>query len=177
VFVGGFASTLPHIQYALETVVQLLENGGFNCSSINLLDKPAFHHRGLLVDTASRFVPVGTLKTIIDAMLMAKMNVLNMRVAGNGAVRVESSFPELTAHVDGFYTSDDITSLVEYAHLRGVMIIPEVRVPMHRYVRVRRVLADWVCARGVCVCGGGWVCVFVSFVACGLSLLSELYLS
>lgn len=42
-----------------------------------ITDAPRFSHRGLLVDTARHFEPVETLRTVIESMTYAKLNVLH----------------------------------------------------------------------------------------------------
>jgi len=115
--------------YALETVVQLFEDGGIPCSNLHIADAPAFKHRGLMIDTAHRFVPVAALYSIIDGMLMSKLNVLNLHVVDNNAVRVNTTkFPEVTAK-DAFYGVSNISELIEYARERGVVVVPEIDAP------------------------------------------------
>jgi hexosaminidase len=45
-------------------------------------DKPAYVHRGLLVDTARNFITVPTIKQIISAMSYDKLNVFHWHITG-----------------------------------------------------------------------------------------------
>ena len=44
-------------------------------------DSPSWRHRGLMVDTARRFLPPALLRTIIDGMSFSKLNVLHLHLS------------------------------------------------------------------------------------------------
>ena len=78
--------------YGMETFSQLLvrqvsstESTGnmdvyLGYRSIDIKDSPRFAHRGLLIDTARHFLPVASIKSVIDSMPMNKLNVLHWHV-------------------------------------------------------------------------------------------------
>ena len=128
------AATPFGVAYALETLAQLLasDDGQIGCGELVIRDAPAFVHRGLMIDTGRRFYPVPLVKSLVDGLASAKMNVLHFHLSEQ-CFRVQSlRYPELTATcVDGsknntaFYTQAQIKDLVAYARLRGVRVIPE----------------------------------------------------
>lgn len=118
--------------YALETLAQLVGPGGtLPHAAFRVADGPQYKHRGLLVDIGRRYYPVPLLRDIIEAMSMSKMNVLHMHFSDFPAFRVQSLvYPSLTAALgDQTYSQADIRSLIEFARLRGVRLVPEVDVP------------------------------------------------
>lgn len=44
------------------------------------LDAPRFSHRAILIDSSRHFLPLPVIQTMIDAMAMAKLNVLHWSV-------------------------------------------------------------------------------------------------
>ena len=121
--------------YGIDTFSQLVADDGIVYGDqIKIADAPTYRHRGLTIDVGRRFAPVPLVESIIDGLAYSKMNVLHMSLSGP-TVRVEmpNTFPELTAWLDpkAFYTQTQIQSLVEYARLRGVIIVPEIDIPAH----------------------------------------------
>lgn len=137
---GGASASAPSIygaMAAMETFSQLVRPGGFiNATSVVIDDAPSYPHRGFMADTGRRFWPVRTVESLLDAMAMSKMNVLHLHLSDNCRFAVESAaFPALTKRLvgplGGFYSHDDIRSLVLYAADRGIRVIPEVDMPGH----------------------------------------------
>jgi len=70
----------------METFTQLLTREKVTndvvlaCNTVRITDTPRFSHRGLLIDTARHFLPVETIKTLLDSMPMSKLNVLHWHV-------------------------------------------------------------------------------------------------
>ena len=69
------APTVWGALHALESFTQLLSRYGdkynflgLNYGPVHVEDKPRFSHRGLLIDSARHFLPVDTLKMMIDSL-------------------------------------------------------------------------------------------------------------
>ncbi|MEJ5978831.1 family 20 glycosylhydrolase [Novosphingobium sp. PS1R-30] len=123
---------------ALATLRQLVgrDARGRMIPAVRISDAPRFAWRGVMIDTARHFVSVATIKRQIDAMELAKLNVLHLHLSDNEGFRVESRvFPKLTtiASHGEYYTQNEIRELVRYASDRGVRIVPEFDLPGHSH--------------------------------------------
>jgi hexosaminidase len=130
------ASTSLGVMRALETLTQLLakDSEGYYFPGLIIEDKPQYNWRGLLIDVSRHFIPLKVLYRNIDAMAMAKMNVLHLHLTDDQGFRIESKkYPDL--HLNGsngqYYTQSDMRRLVEYASDRGVRVVPEFDLPGH----------------------------------------------
>jgi len=130
------ASTSLGVMRALETLTQLLtkDDNGYYFPGVIIEDKPQYNWRGLLIDVSRHFIPLSVLYRNIDAMAMAKMNVLHLHLSDDQAFRIESKlFPELQllGSQGHYYTQSDMRRFVEYASDRGVRVVPEFDLPGH----------------------------------------------
>lgn len=121
---------------ALATLRQLVSRNadGVVLPVVTINDSPRFAWRGLMLDTSRHFVTVETLKRQIDAMELAKLNVLHLHLSDNEGFRLQSiAYPLLTEKgADGeFYTQQEMRDLIEYAADRGVRVVPEFDIPGH----------------------------------------------
>lgn len=120
----------------IETFLQLvgLGSGGFGVPEARIADRPRFPWRGLLLDSARHWIPPEVVKRNLDGMAMLKLNVLHWHLTDDQGFRVESHrFPLLhEAGSDGmFYTQREISEIVEFAHDRGIRVVPELDMPGH----------------------------------------------
>ena len=147
--------------YGAMTLAQLLSpdraiGRPVRLSAMTIQDRPRFAWRGLMLDVARHFQPIGELRTIIDRMVEVKLNTLHIHLTDDQGWRFEvKRYPRLTEvgawrtgpsagekpreHVGGFYTQDELRALVAYAAARGITIVPEVNFPGH----VQAVLAAY----------------------------------
>eukprot|EP00049_Salpingoeca_infusionum_P023045 m.10095 g.10095 ORF g.10095 m.10095 type:complete len:670 (+) comp5526_c0_seq1:31-2040(+) len=125
--------------YAMETVSQLLFQGGNTMlmhSTISITDAPAYRWRGLLLDSGRRFLKVSILKSIMDTMVAAKLNVLHWHLTDHCRFALASdSYPALTNSLKGsyagHYVKQDVATVIEYAAERGIRVVPEFDIPGH----------------------------------------------
>jgi hexosaminidase len=122
----------------LQTFLQLVQitPAGFAAPAVTIKDQPRFAWRGTLIDVSRHFIPIDVLKRNLDGMAAVKMNVLHWHLSDDQGFRVESKkFPKLTQMgSDGlFYTQEEIHDLIEYAHTRGIRVMPEFDMPGHTH--------------------------------------------
>ncbi|XP_050312822.1 probable beta-hexosaminidase fdl [Anthonomus grandis grandis] len=139
--VNIFASNYYGARHGLETLSQLIWYDHITkrfriIHDVKIIDKPAFRHRGLLIDVSRHFVPIKVLRKAVEGMAASKMNVLHLHLSDS------SSFPLILPRNEDFaikgsyneesrYTPEDIKKLVEYARKRGVRTIMEIDAPSH----------------------------------------------
>jgi len=119
-----------------ETLLQLLssDQAGYYIPCVEIIDRPRFTWRGLLIDSGRHFQPVEAIKRNLDGMAALKMNVLHWHLTEDQGFRVESKvFPRLhELGSDGmYYTQAQIREIIEYAADRGIRVMPEFDVPGH----------------------------------------------
>ncbi len=123
-------------KHALETLLQLVEidETGYYIPSVSIADSPRFPWRGLMIDVGRHFMPVEVIKRNIDAMSVAKLNVLHLHLSEDQGFRIESkTFPKL--HQLGsngeYFTQEQVKEIVSYADIRGIRVVPEFDMPGH----------------------------------------------
>ena len=127
------AQSVSGVIFGLETLAQLtFPEGVLPSSRGTIRDEPRHRHRGLLADSGRRFWPLALLKQTIDGLSAFKMNVLHYHFTDNCRFAIQSdSHPELIPEDGQFLTKAQVSELIEYAHARGVRIIPEIDLPGH----------------------------------------------
>ena len=135
-----FSDSIWGIMRGLETFSQLVYETSASGVLINntiVVDYPRFAFRGVMIDTARHFLPLGVIYDHLDAMSYNKFNVLHWHIVDDESFPfVSNVFPQLSiqgsynpqTHV---YTQEDIKSVIEYARLRGIRVIPEFDSPGH----------------------------------------------
>ncbi len=152
------ARDIQNLKYGIQTVNQLAffsgENG-FVIPCLEIIDKPAFHYRGMHLDVSRHFMPVEFIKKYIDYLSMLKFNYFHWHLVDDQGWRIEiKKYPLLTevgsvrketliGHArerpqrydgtpyGGFYTQEEVKDIVRYAASRNVTIIPEIEIPGH----------------------------------------------
>ncbi|KAI3976181.1 hypothetical protein MKX01_022103 [Papaver californicum] len=101
----------------------------------SISDEPRFSFRGLLIDTSRHYLPLPTIKKVIDAMAYTKLNVLHWHIVDTQSFPLEiPSYPKLwNGAYSGAerYTMADAAEIVDYARRRGINILAEIDVPGH----------------------------------------------
>src|SRR5437016_2351318 len=130
------ASNSLGVLHGLQTLLQLIHIGpqGFALPALTINDQPRFPWRGLLIDVARHFMPVEVIKRNLDGMEAVKFNVLHWHLSDDQGFRVESKklpkFQQLSSE-GMYYTQEQIKDLIEYAHDRGIRVVPEFDMPGH----------------------------------------------
>ncbi len=128
--------------------------GAAEIPAVTIRDWPRFGWRGQLLDVARHFHDVDTVKHVIDAMALHKLNVLHLHLTDDQGWRIEiKRYPKLTEigawrtppgagrhgtpqRYGGFYTQEQIRELVAYATARHITILPEIDMPGHAQAAV-----------------------------------------
>lgn len=107
------SNTVYGLRNGLETLSQLItskshqNNGVLDtlviAQSVQISDNPVYSHRGLLVDTARNFIPIDTLKRIVDGMAASKLNVLHWHATDSQSFPLElKTVPQMARQVVKF---------------------------------------------------------------------------
>ena len=118
---------------AKSTLVQILKinNNLIYCPIVKISDKPDSEYRGLLIDLARMWHDIPTLKKIIDLAAFYKINYLQLHLSDDQSFTFPSEkYPKLSTP-DRPYSKHDFRDLVNYAKMRGIIIIPELDIPGH----------------------------------------------
>lgn len=126
--------------YSLQTLKQIYQNQEF--PHVEIFDKPKFQHRGMLLDCCRHFMSIEFIKRYIDLLSFLKMNVFHWHLTEDQGWRIEiKKYPNLTKIggfrmqdgklYGGFYTQEEIKSVVEYAKSKFIQVIPEIELPGH----------------------------------------------
>ena len=117
--ISATAASPYGVAYALETLSQLITyqdaGTGFTMPpgpkyQLMISDAPRFGYRGLMISPGQRFMTPALLKTHLDGMEIARMNVLHFHLSEFCRFAIESqAFPELSANLSsglnrGFYS-------------------------------------------------------------------------
>jgi len=120
----------------LETVIQLIasDGDGYFIQGVQIVDKPRFGWRGLMIDASRHFMPMEVIRRNLDGMAAVKLNVFHWHLSDDQGFRVESkTYPRLhEVGSDGlYYTQQQIREIISYAGDRGIRVVPEFDVPGH----------------------------------------------
>jgi hexosaminidase len=134
---------------AMETFSQLLTRNtssgvvSLSYAPVNVHDGPRFTHRGLLIDSSRHYLPLDTIRSVLDAMAVTKFNVLHWHLVDAQSFPYDSpSNPTLVkgAYAPSMrYSSADLGVITQFAADRGIQVIIEVDVPGHS--------ASWLAGR------------------------------
>lgn len=110
---------------------------------LKIEDKPAFEHRGLMLDVCRHFFEKEVVFKYLDAMAFYKMNILHFHLTEDQGWRIAiEKYPLLNkissfrtekddSRYGGFYTKADLKEIVAYAAERHIVVIPEIEMPGH----------------------------------------------
>ncbi|HEV7359032.1 MAG TPA: family 20 glycosylhydrolase [Steroidobacteraceae bacterium] len=150
------ASTSAGLFYGAVTLWQLMpagpKSGAIAAQTIS--DEPRYAWRGLMLDSSRHFQSPAFIRSMIDWMAWHKLNVLHWhltddqgwrleikrypRLTSVGAWRIPATVPGTSAPkpYGGYYTQEEVRSIVAFAATRHVQIIPEIDMPGHAQAAV-----------------------------------------
>jgi hexosaminidase len=120
----------------LQTFLQLVQTTpqGFSVPAVTIDDRPRFEWRGLMIDSGRHFIPVPVIERNLDGMEAVKLNVFHWHLSEDQGFRVESRlYPLLQEKGSGglYYSQRQIGEVLQYAHERGIRVVPEFDMPCH----------------------------------------------
>lgn len=137
--------------YALVTLSQLCF-GQSEIACMEIRDEPRYDYRGFLIDVCRHFIPKNELFRLIEIAALSKLNKLHLHLTDDQGWRIEiSSYPKLTEvgakrkgsgvvgyeeenceyKNNGYYTTEDIKDIIQFASDRNIEVIPEIDLPGH----------------------------------------------
>jgi hexosaminidase len=133
------ASTVWGALRAMETFAQLLVRDAQHMpfceyESVYVNDAPRFTHRGVMIDTARHYLPLATIRSMVDILPMSKFNTLHIHLVDAESFPFNS--PSSPRAIDGAYSpeftysKEDLNELTQYASDRGVRVVYEIDVPV-----------------------------------------------
>lgn len=145
--------------YGVQSLLQMVWVHGNDIPCVHIEDAPRFAYRGFHLDVSRHFFDKEFVMRQIDMMAYYKLNRLHWHLTDGAGWRIESEkYPLLTQVAawrpyknwaewneggrrycfkddslasGGYYTSEDIKEVVEYAKARYITIIPEIEMPGH----------------------------------------------
>lgn len=150
--------------FACQTMKQLLppeidgtypvENLGLSVPCLKIKDVPRFGYRGYMLDVSRYFVPISSIKKMLETMAFYKLNTFHWHLTDYQGWRLQiMQYPKLTLtgskaeqtkwvfddrgpiedHIPtiGYYSQQEVKELIEFAKKLHISIIPEIDVPAH----------------------------------------------
>lgn len=102
-----------------------------------------FDYRGMHLDVSRHFFAKNIIEQYIDTIAKYKLNYFHWHLTDDQGWRIEiKKYPLLTdvgawrkekdgSIYGGFYSQEEVRSIVRYAYERGITIIPEIEIPGH----------------------------------------------
>lgn len=129
IYGAGYQAVAMGTVTALQSLRVNENNICFNNGTI--VDHPDLHFRSLLVDVARQKHDLETLKNIVSLCRWYKINYLQLHLTDDQAFTFPSAvYPQLSVPETRF-SEAELTELADYAHERGIQLIPELDVPGH----------------------------------------------
>lgn len=102
---------------------------------VSIVDYPRFPYRSVLIDTSRHFLPLDAILSTLDAMTQNKFNRLHWHIVDDQSWPLQSTtYPNFTLGAyapDAVYTHADVSTVVQAAWERGIIIVPEFDGPAH----------------------------------------------
>ena len=162
------AATAKGLFYAMQSFLQLLPpqiesekamTVKWEAPAVNIVDKPRFAYRGIMLDVCRHYFPISMIKHQIDVLSMYKINNIHIHLTEDQGWRMEiKKYPELTKigawrtddtgkKFGGYYTQEELKDIVRYAAERHINIVPEFEIPGHELAAISAY--PWLSCRNV----------------------------
>ncbi len=136
------ASSHSGFVWGLQTLGQIL-SGDSEIPCLVCHDHPRFRWRGMHLDVARHFFPVDFLLKFLSLLSRYKFNTFHWHLTDDQGWRLAiDSYPRLAeigawrteadgTRYGGYYTCDDVSTVVAHARRLGIRVIPEIDLPGH----------------------------------------------
>ncbi len=149
------APTEAGVFYGIQTLrksVSVNKASEIELPAVDIVDKPRFSYRGMMLDVGRHFFTMDEIKTYIDILALHNINRFHWHLSEDQGWRIEiKKYPKLTEvgafrketvigrnsgkydgkPYGGFYTQEQAKEIVEYAAQRYITVIPEIDLPGH----------------------------------------------
>eukprot|EP00054_Salpingoeca_dolichothecata_P038179 m.13108 g.13108 ORF g.13108 m.13108 type:complete len:512 (+) comp8292_c0_seq1:34-1569(+) len=130
------AATVYGALHALETLSQLYVGRTIPNVPAEIIDRPRFAFRALMIDTSRHYLPPAFIKHIVTAMSQNKLNILHWHIVDEQSFPCQSeTYPLLSEKgawaPKAIYSPAVMSEIVSYAKERGVRVMIEFDVPGH----------------------------------------------
>lgn len=145
------AKTETGIFYGIQSLLQLLPDevqagegfklSGIKINGLEIIDKPKYAWRSFMLDSGRQYQTPDFIKRYLNYMAMLKMNVFHWHLSEGQGWRIEiKKYPKLTEigsqvakgkEQQGFYTQEEIKSIIAFAEKLHITVVPEIDIPGH----------------------------------------------
>ncbi len=114
----------------------------FTVPCVTIIDAPDTEWRGVMIDVARFPHKIADVREVVELAWLTGLNRVHLHLTDDQYFTFPSkAFPELASKGrDGerlHFTRHELLELVEFAHARGVVLVPEIDMPAHAGVMVR----------------------------------------
>ncbi|MGN1219867.1 MAG: family 20 glycosylhydrolase [Candidatus Cryptobacteroides sp.] len=149
---GIWSSATSECDSAKACIGDNINDTRWTIPAMTIRDYPRFAYRGLHLDCARHIFSLDEVRRFIDLMEIHKLNRLHWHLTDDQGWRIEiKSHPKITSvgawregtmvghdfssndgiRYGGYYTQEELRSIVSYAASKGITIIPEIDLPGH----------------------------------------------
>lgn len=105
-------------------------------NKVTVHDKPAYPHRGILLDTARSYVSPATIKRTLDGMASTKLNTFHWHITDTHSFPFVSKSRPILSDLGAYkpekiYTPQQVQEIIQYARERGIKVLVEFDAPAH----------------------------------------------
>ncbi len=147
--IASISQLLPDAYFGVEQA-----DADWTLPEVTIKDWPRFGYRGMHLDVSRHFFSVDVVKKYLDVMAFHKINRFHWHLTDDQGWRIEiKKYPKLTeigskrdetvilkrfnplvcdgTPHSGYYTQEEIRSVVDYAENLGITVVPEIDLPGH----------------------------------------------